>query len=160
MSYYVLGFFVVTLCWEPILIVKLRPDKRRGTPPLSQATANNAPHDDVIKWKHFPHNWPFVRGIYRSPVNSPHKGQWRGVLMFYLICAWINGWVKNREAGELRRHRAHYGYVNHHRLFYSHAKYCCTKLEHMAVIFYFNYRRHRKSKVPYMGWIRLFHANL
>ena len=26
----------------------------------------------------------------------------------YLICAWINGWVNNREAGDLRRHRAHY----------------------------------------------------
>ena len=34
-------------------------------------------HDDVIKWKHFPRYWPFVRGIHRSPVNSPHKGQWR-----------------------------------------------------------------------------------
>ena len=32
-------------------------------------------HDDVIKWKHFPRNWPFVRGIHRSPVNSPHKDQ-------------------------------------------------------------------------------------
>ena len=30
-------------------------------------------HDDVIKWKHFPLNWPFVWGIHRSPVNSPHK---------------------------------------------------------------------------------------
>ena len=32
-------------------------------------------HDDVIKWKHFPRYWPFVRGIYRSPANSQHKGQ-------------------------------------------------------------------------------------
>ena len=32
-------------------------------------------HDDVIKWKHFPRFWPFVRGIHRAPVNSPHKGQ-------------------------------------------------------------------------------------
>ena len=39
-------------------------------------------HDDVIKWKHFPRYWPFVRGNHRSPVNSPHKGQWRGSLMF------------------------------------------------------------------------------
>ena len=23
-------------------------------------------YDDVIKWKHFPRNWPFVRGIHRS----------------------------------------------------------------------------------------------
>ena len=37
-----------------------------------------------------------------------HKGQWRGVLMFSLICAWTNGWVNNRDAGDLRRHRAHY----------------------------------------------------
>ena len=52
-------------------------------------------HNDVFKWKHFPRYWPFVRGIHRSPVNSPHKKQWRGVLMFSLICVWINGWVNN-----------------------------------------------------------------
>ena len=68
-------------------------------------------HDDVIKWKHFPRKWPFVRGIHRSPVNSPHKGQWRGALMFSLICAWINDWVNNREAGDLRRYRAHYDVI-------------------------------------------------
>ena len=39
-------------------------------------------HDDVIKWKHFPRYWPFVRGIHRSPVNSQHKGQWRGLWYF------------------------------------------------------------------------------
>ena len=65
-------------------------------------------HDDVIKWKHFPRYWPFVRGIHRSTVNSSHKGQWRGALMFSLICAWIKVWVNNREAGGLRRYRAHY----------------------------------------------------
>ena len=45
-------------------------------------------HDDVINWKHFQLYWPFVRGIHRLPVNSPHKGQWRGALMFSLIFAW------------------------------------------------------------------------
>ena len=65
-------------------------------------------HDDVIKWKHFPRYWPFVRGIHRSSVNSPHKGQCRGALMFSLICTRINGWVNNGEAGDLRRHRAHH----------------------------------------------------
>ena len=64
--------------------------------------------DDVIKWKHFPRNWPFVREIHRSPVNFPHKGQWRGALMFSLIYAWINDWVNNREAGDLRRQHCHY----------------------------------------------------
>ena len=63
-------------------------------------------HNDVVKWKHFPRYWSFVRGIHRSMVNSPHKGQWHGALMFYLICAWINSWVNNREAGDLRRNRA------------------------------------------------------
>ena len=67
----------------------------------------NQCHDDVIKWKHFPRYWPFfVRGIHLSPVN--HKSQWCGALVFSLICAWISGWVNNREAGDSRRHRVHY----------------------------------------------------
>ena len=37
-----------------------------------------------------------------------NKGQLRGALMFSLICAKINGWVNNGEAGSLRRHRVHY----------------------------------------------------
>ena len=68
-------------------------------------------HDDVIKGKHFLRYRPCVQGIHRSPVNSPHKGQWRGALIFSLICAWINGSVNNREAGDLRRHRAHYDVI-------------------------------------------------
>ena len=36
-------------------------------------------HDDVIKWKYFPSNWPFVRAIHLWPVNTPHKGQWHGL---------------------------------------------------------------------------------
>ena len=66
----------------------------------------------ITWWRHqmenFPHYWPFVRGIHRSPMNSPHKSQWLGAMVFSLICAWINGWVNTREAGDLRRHRAHY----------------------------------------------------
>ena len=31
-------------------------------------------HYDVIKRNHFPHYCPFVRGIHRPPVDSPHKG--------------------------------------------------------------------------------------
>ena len=55
-------------------------------------------HDDVIKWKHFPRYWPFVRGIHRSPVNSPHRGQWRGALVFSLICA-FNKWQSKQSLG-------------------------------------------------------------
>ena len=85
--------------WQSSIIVQ---------PQYHQSWNFYSSHDDVIKWKHFPHYWPFVRGIHRSPVNSPHKGQWRGALMFSLICVWINGWVNNREAGDLRRYCAHY----------------------------------------------------
>ena len=89
------------LYWEPIPRGTLYPF-RCCTPSLRYI------YDDVIKRKHFQRQWPFVRGIHRSPVNSPHRGQWRGALMFSLICAWINGWVNNREAGDLRHHRTHY----------------------------------------------------
>ena len=58
------------------------------------------PHDDVIKWKPVSRYLPFVRWISRT--------KWRGALMFSLMRVWINGWVNNREAGDLRRHRAHY----------------------------------------------------
>ena len=73
--------------------------------------AGSVSHDDVIKWKYFPRYWPFVRGIHRSPVNSPHKGQWRGALMISLTCAWISGWVNNGKVGDLRRHRANYEFT-------------------------------------------------
>ena len=70
-------------------------------------TTNREAHDDVIKSKHFPRYWPFVRVIHPWPVNSPHKGQWRGAFMFSLICAWINAWVNDRKDGDLRRHRVY-----------------------------------------------------
>ena len=40
--------------------------------------------------------------------GSPRTGQWRGALLFSLICAWINGWANNPETGDLLRHRALY----------------------------------------------------
>ena len=67
-------------------------------------------HGAVIKWKHFPRYWPFVWGIHRSPVNSS-EGQWRGALMFSLICAWMNGWVNNGKVGDLRPHDAHHDVI-------------------------------------------------
>ena len=75
-------------------------------PDLSQPLRNHdviSLHDDFIKWKHFPCYWPFVQVIHWSPVNSPHKGQWRGALVFSFIGAWTNGWVNTREAGDLRQ---------------------------------------------------------
>ena len=54
-------------------------------------------------WRHQMEKLPALLAI-----CSPHKGQWRGALMFSLVCAWINGWVNNREPGDLRRHHTHY----------------------------------------------------
>ena len=61
-----------------------------------------------MKWKYFPCYWPFVRGIHRTPVDSPHKDQWRGALVFSLICAWTNGSANNRDAGDLSHPHVHY----------------------------------------------------
>ena len=108
-------------------------------------------HDDVIKCKHFPRYWPFVRGIHRSPVNSPHKGQWREDLMFSLIYAWINGWVNNREAGDLRRHRTHYDVTLMgvmHRGEWSHFTYSDIKVCHQ----FYEYTEN-KFTAPHHVWM-------
>ena len=56
-----------------------------------------------------------LRGEFTGHRWIPHKGQWRGTLMFSLICVWTNGWVYNRHTGDLRRHRTHYdGFFNEH----------------------------------------------
>ena len=70
---------------NPSIIPKVPGD---GTIEIVSGTDVLFLHDDVIKWKPSSRYWPFVRGIHRSPVNSPHKGQWSGALMFSLICAY------------------------------------------------------------------------
>ena len=65
-------------------------------------------HDGVIKSKPFSPYWSFVKGIHRSPVDSPHKDQWRWALFFSLICTKANGSANTRDAGDLRHHCAHY----------------------------------------------------
>ena len=79
-------------------------------------------HEDVIKRKHFPQYWPFVRGIHRWPVTSHLKGQWRGALMFSLIWA-LNkrlskqswGWWFDTPSHPLWRHcnAEHYFQLTH-----------------------------------------------
>ena len=66
-------------------------------------------HDDVIKWRHFPRHWPFVRGIYGRqwiPLTKTSDADLWCFLWFKQ--AWINHWVNNGEAGDLRRHQAHH----------------------------------------------------
>ena len=81
--------------------------------------ANDVIHDDVIKWKHFPRNWPFVRGIHRSTVNSPRKGQWRKPLMFSLICTCMNGWWFETPSHPLWRHSNEKHFLESKRVFWS-----------------------------------------
>ena len=65
-------------------------------------------------WRHQMEIFPALLALCERnpPVTdrwiSRHKGQWRGALMFSLICAWRNCWVNNRDTGDFRRHRAHY----------------------------------------------------
>ena len=79
-------------------------------PRCENSTRHEAAQDDAIRWKHFPRYWPFVRGIHRAPVNSTHKGHWRGALMFSLIFAWIQlskqswGWWFETPPRPLWRH--------------------------------------------------------
>ena len=72
-------------------------------------------HQQPSWWRHqmetFSALLAICAGNSPAPMNSPHKGQWCGALMFTLICARINGWANNREAGDLRRHRAHFDVI-------------------------------------------------
>ena len=75
--------------------------------PLFHQWSGPAFQDDVIKWKHFSTLLSLCAG------NSPVTGEFPSqspvtALMFSLICAWINCWVNNRDAGDLRCHGAHY----------------------------------------------------
>ena len=90
----------------------------------------------ITWWRHqmetFSASLALCGGIHRSLVNSPHKGQWRGALMFSLTCAWINGWVNNRETGDLRRHRAHYDVIVMKKIARKNCPIQCVELDHQS----------------------------
>ena len=66
-------------------------------------------------WRHQMETFSALLAIcaVNSPVPGefPHKGQWRGALMFSLIYARISGWVNTGEAGDFRCHHAHYDVI-------------------------------------------------
>ena len=68
-------------------------------------------HDDVIKWKHFRVTAPLCGKFIGHWWIPLHESQWRGALMFSLICAWTNGCTNNRYTVDLRRHRPHYDVI-------------------------------------------------
>ena len=66
-------------------------------------------HDDVINGNiALRRYWRLVKGIHRSPVDFPHRGQWGEALVFSVICYWTNSWANNLGADDLRRRCAHY----------------------------------------------------
>ena len=67
-------------------------------------------HDDVSRWKHFPRYWHFVRGpLVTSRYPPLTKASDAELWCCFFICTWTNGSASNRDAGDLRRNRAHYG---------------------------------------------------
>ena len=69
-------------------------------PTLFIVTIEHIPNKDHIplQWRHNDHD-----GV------SNHQPD--DCFAVSLICTWINGWVNNRETGDLKRHRAHYDVI-------------------------------------------------
>ena len=87
-------------------------NRSQGSGPARDPSVSSIPYGSrVAWWRHQMETFSALLAICagNSPVPgySPQKGQWRGTLMFSLICVWINDWVNNREAGDLRRDHAH-----------------------------------------------------
>ena len=100
-------FFHVSVAFLiPIIFIWLYNTVQNGRRNLAIHMYRGAAHDDVIKWKHFPRYWPFVRGIHRSTVNSLTQS-----FDVSLICAWTNSWANNTDAGDLRRYCAQYDVI-------------------------------------------------
>ena len=73
---------------------------------LNKIKENVNLHDDIMKMKRFPRHWPSVRGIHRSPVDSPHKSSVRKDMIFSLMLALTRCWQNDRVAGDFRGHDA------------------------------------------------------
>ena len=71
--------FMVKMHWDLLLRVLLIKWANISCLVLSWLCQAN--QDDIIRWEHFLHYWPFVTGIHWSPVDSLHKGHWSGALM-------------------------------------------------------------------------------
>ena len=65
-------------------------------------------HDDVIKWKTFSTLLAICVGNSLITGKFPAQRPVTRSFDVFFICAWINGWVNNGEAGDLRHHRTHY----------------------------------------------------
>ena len=100
--------------FDDVIMITLK----RNIDTMTKTQGNKTRHSWILGttwWRHqmetFSALLALCAGNSPVPVNSPHKGQWRGALLFSLIYAWINDWVNNREAGDLRRQRDHYDVI-------------------------------------------------
>ena len=88
--------------------VPLRYEQFKPYPPSS----GQKPSDDMMTSSKLMETFSALLALYEGnpPVTGgfPHIGQRHGALVLSLMCAWINSWVNNREAGDLRRYRALY----------------------------------------------------
>ena len=108
--------------------------------------ANNffcfTPRNRITWWRHQMETFSALLALYggNPPVTGefPHKGQNRGTLMFSLIYGWTKGWVNNRDAGDLTRHRAHYDVI------VINCKYCTYCI---ALLYNFGIRGYNKKKM-------------
>ena len=123
----------VKLTWTSDTLTPVSVDIHHQARMGWKASQSLSEHDDVIKWKHFPRYWPLIcdAGIHhqaqmgwkatQSPSEHDDVIKWKHFprycpwfvtrsLMFSLISAWTKGWVNNRDAGDLRRHCAHYDF--------------------------------------------------
>ena len=88
-----------------------------------------------------------------SPITgeSPTQRQWRGTLVFSFICARINGWVNNREAGDLRCNCAYYGVtvmvVGWHHCMVNKTWYCIERSGSRVHVSCFEFQN------PLRGWV-------
>ena len=94
-------------CQSEVMLNNGRPSAAFLTE-LLVSNANTRAISQPSWWRHQMETFCALLTRYEGypPVDSPHKGQCRGGMIFCLICAWTNDWVNNRDAGDLRRHRA------------------------------------------------------
>ena len=67
--------------------IKLRSTYKIQDRDKSANRCNGGMNKIIMMTSHFPRYWHFVRGIHRSPMDSPHRDQWRRALMSSLISA-------------------------------------------------------------------------
>ena len=105
-----------------------------------------------IWWRHQMETYSALLAL--CAENSAHKGQWRGALMSSLISAWLNDWVENRDAGDSRRHRAHYdvtvkfwslSYRCHSNYIYAYIIMTC---QWESIVMVSNLQRHSCHRIP------------